>query len=76
MMLDPLSLSSEIASVSTKITGINGTREAIDAIKSGKMLASGDYNGFVQGCIGVIIALRYLGHEEASKQGSPRRKSL
>lgn len=40
--------------------GINGTKEAIDAIKSGKMLASGDYNGFLQGCIGTMAAIRHL----------------
>ena len=40
--------------------GINGTKEAIDAIKAGKLLASGDYNGFMQGCIGTMIAIRNL----------------
>ena len=40
--------------------GINGSKEAIDVIKAGKMLATGDYNGFVQGCIGTIIAARTL----------------
>ena len=35
-----------------QVIGINGTKEAIDAIKSGKLLASGDYNGFAQGCLG------------------------
>jgi ribose transport system substrate-binding protein len=50
------------------ITGINGSKEAVEAIKSGKMLASGDYNGFVQGCVGAMIALRYLRHEEVPKQ--------
>jgi ribose transport system substrate-binding protein len=42
------------------IVGINGTKEAVEMIKSGKMLASGDYNGFVQGCIGTTIAIRHL----------------
>lgn len=42
------------------VVGINGTKEAVDAIKAGKMLATGDYNGFVQGCIGVMIAVRTL----------------
>ena len=42
------------------VTGINGTQEAIDLIKSGKLLASGDYNGFQQGCLGVMIAVRNL----------------
>jgi len=40
--------------------GINGTKEAIDAIKAGRLLASGDNNGFVQGCIGTMAALRTL----------------
>ncbi|WP_424601692.1 sugar ABC transporter substrate-binding protein [Bradyrhizobium sp.] len=42
------------------VTGINGTQEAIDAIKSGKLLATGDYNGFQQGCLGAMIAIRNL----------------
>ena len=45
------------------VVGINGTKEAVDAIKSGKMLASGDYNGFVQGCLGTMIAIRELRKE-------------
>ena len=43
-----------------KVVGINGTKEAVDAIKSGKLLASGDYNGFLQGCIGTMVAIRSL----------------
>ncbi len=43
-----------------RVVGINGTQEAVDAIKSGKLLASGDYNGFVQGCIGTMVAIRAL----------------
>ena len=42
------------------VTGINGTHEAIDAIKSGKLLATGDYNAFQQGCLGAMIATRNL----------------
>ena len=42
------------------VVGINGTKEAIDAIKAGKMLASGDYNGFMQGCISTMTAIRQL----------------
>lgn len=42
------------------VVGINGTKEAIDAIKAGKMLATGDYNGFMQGCVSVMTALREL----------------
>jgi len=40
------------------VVGINGTEEAISAIKSGKLLASGDYNGFLQGCVGTMAAIR------------------
>ncbi|MFS8040059.1 sugar ABC transporter substrate-binding protein [Xanthobacter sp. AM33] len=43
-----------------RVIGINGTKEAVDAIKAGKLLASGDYNGFVQGCIGTMVAIRAL----------------
>ncbi|UUZ74800.1 sugar ABC transporter substrate-binding protein [Polaromonas sp. P1(28)-13] len=42
------------------VVGINGTKEAVDAIKAGKMLASGDYNGFLQGCVGTMAAIREL----------------
>ena len=40
--------------------GINGTKEAMDAIKAGRLLASGDNNGYVQGCIGTMAAIRRL----------------
>jgi ribose transport system substrate-binding protein len=40
--------------------GINGTKEAMDAIKAGRLLASGDNNGYVQGCIGTMAAIRQL----------------
>ncbi len=42
------------------VVGINGTKEAIDAIKAGKLLATGDYNGFLQGCIAMMTAVREL----------------
>ena len=42
------------------VTSINGTKEAVDAIKAGKLLASTDCNGFVQGCIGTMVAIRHL----------------
>lgn len=50
------------------VSGINGTKEAIDAIKAGKMLASGDYNGFMQGCVGVISAVRKLRNQPVRKE--------
>ena len=42
------------------VVGINGSKEAVELIKSGKLLASGDFNGFIQGCIGTEIAIRSL----------------
>ena len=42
------------------VIGINGTKEAVDAIKAGKLLATGDYNGFLQGCIAMMTAIRDL----------------
>jgi ribose transport system substrate-binding protein len=42
------------------VVGINGTKEAVDAIKTGALLASSDCNGFVQGCIGAMAAIRHL----------------
>ena len=46
-----------------KVTGVNATKEAIDAIKAGKMLASGDYDGFIQGCLGTMAVLRSIRNE-------------
>jgi ribose transport system substrate-binding protein len=40
--------------------GINGTKEAMDAIRAGRLLASGDNNGYIQGCIGTMAAIRTL----------------
>ena len=42
------------------VVGINGSKEAMDAIKAGKMLASGDPGGFEQGCLGTMVAIRHL----------------
>lgn len=49
------------------VVGINGTKEAIDAIKAGKMLATGDYNGFMQGCMAVLAAARDLRKQPVQK---------
>jgi ribose transport system substrate-binding protein len=51
------------ANRTAQVIGINGTKEAVDAIKAGKLLATGDYNGFLQGCIGTTIAVRTLRKE-------------
>lgn len=42
------------------IVGINAGKEAIELIKAGEMLASGDYNGLIEGCLGAEIAIRAL----------------
>src|SRR5262245_66436190 len=42
------------------VVGMNGTKEAIDAIKAGKLLATGDCDGFLQGCMGMMGAVRHL----------------
>jgi ribose transport system substrate-binding protein len=42
------------------VVGINGTKEAVDAIKAGKLLASGDCDGFKHGCLGTMAAVRHL----------------
>jgi len=42
------------------VVGLNGTKEAIDAIKEGKLLATGDCDGFMHGCLGTMAAVRHL----------------
>ena len=42
------------------VVGFNGTKEAIDSIKEGKLLASGDCDGFMHGCLGTMAAVRHL----------------
>jgi ribose transport system substrate-binding protein len=51
-----------------KIVGINASKEAVDLIKSGELLASGDYNGMVEGCLGAEIALRTLRNQPVPKE--------
>ena len=50
------------------VVGINGSKEAVELIKSGKLLASGDFNGFIQGCIGTQIAVRNLRKQPTPKE--------
>jgi len=42
------------------VVGINGTKEAVEAVKAGKLLASGQADPFMQGCIATTIAIRHL----------------
>lgn len=50
----------EAAKRKSVVVGINGTKEAIEAIKAGKLAATGDYKSFLQGCFGVMAAVREL----------------
>jgi ribose transport system substrate-binding protein len=42
------------------VVGINGTKEAVEAVKAGKLLASGQADPFIQGCLATMIAIRHL----------------
>ncbi|HMJ44322.1 MAG TPA: sugar ABC transporter substrate-binding protein [Pseudolabrys sp.] len=42
------------------IVGINGSQEAIDLIKGGKMHATGSSDPFMQGCLGMLTTVRAL----------------
>jgi ribose transport system substrate-binding protein len=50
----------EAAKRKALVVGLNGTKEAIDAIKEGKLLATGDCDGFKHGCLGTMAAVRHL----------------
>ena len=53
------------------VVGINASREVIDLVKSGDLLGSGDYNGFIQGCLAAQIAILNI-----RKQPTPKEISL
>jgi ribose transport system substrate-binding protein len=40
------------------VIGVNGT--GITEVREGKLLATGDYSGFQQGCLGTMAAIRHL----------------
>ena len=50
------------------VVGLNGTKEAVDAIKAGKLLASGDFSGYLQGCFGTMAAIRHVRHLPVPKE--------
>ena len=50
------------------VVGINASREVLDLIKSGDLLGSGDYNGFIQGCLATEIAIRNLRQQAIPKE--------
>jgi ribose transport system substrate-binding protein len=50
------------------IVGINGSKEAVELIKTGRMLATGEFNGFVLGCLSTEIAARNLKKETVPQE--------
>jgi ribose transport system substrate-binding protein len=50
------------------VVGINASREAMELIKSGEIVGSGDYDTFVQGCIAVEMAVRSIRKEDLPKE--------
>jgi ribose transport system substrate-binding protein len=50
----------DAANRTSLVVGLNATKEAIDAIKAGTLLASGDCDGFRHGCMGTMIAIRHI----------------
>jgi ribose transport system substrate-binding protein len=50
------------------VVGINASTEVLPMLKSGDILATGDYNGFIQGCLAAEIAVRHLHKQDAPKE--------
>jgi ribose transport system substrate-binding protein len=50
------------------VVGINGSKEAVDMIKADRMLASGEFNGFVIGCLAVDVAAKSLRKQPVPKE--------
>ena len=69
---DPMAIgaieSLKAANKKALVVGINASKEVLDFIKSGELLGSGDYNGFLQGCLGVEIAVRSLRKQTVPKE--------
>ena len=47
----------------TRVVGIGGVPESIEAIKAGRLLATAEFNGYKMGCLATIAALRSLRKE-------------
>lgn len=56
------------ASRKALVVGINASREVIELVRSGEILGSGDYNGFVQGCVATSIAVLNLRKQPTAKE--------
>lgn len=44
----------------TKVVGIGGVPESIEAIKAGRLLATSEFNGYKMGCLATMAAIRSL----------------
>ncbi|MDQ6619548.1 MAG: sugar ABC transporter substrate-binding protein [Pseudomonadota bacterium] len=44
----------------TKVVGIGGVPESIEAIKTGRLLATSEFNGYKMGCLATMAAVRTL----------------
>ena len=53
------------------IIGINGTAEAVDAIKAGTLLASTNSNPYLQGCVSTLLAARVINGESVIPEYAP-----
>ena len=47
----------------TKVVGIGGVPESIEAIKAGRLLATAEFNGYKMGCLATMAAVRSLRKE-------------
>jgi ribose transport system substrate-binding protein len=47
----------------TKVVGIGGVPESIEAIKAGRLLATAEFNGYKMGCLAAMAAVRSLRKE-------------
>jgi len=69
---DPMAIGAnealKAASKKALVVGINASTEVLEFIKSGEILASGDYNGYIQGCLAAEIAFRHLRKQETPKE--------
>jgi ribose transport system substrate-binding protein len=69
---DPMAIGAnealKAASKKALVVGINASTEVLEFIKSGEILASGDYNGYIQGCLAAEIAFRHLRKQEIPKE--------
>jgi ribose transport system substrate-binding protein len=69
---DPMAIGAnealKAANKKAMVVGINASAEVLQFIKSGEILASGDYNGYIQGCLGAEIAIRHLKKQETPKE--------